>query len=68
METRFIAGGEFVDKATYIETRDKLSRVRERIATLEAERGRWYCEECGCGYCLDAEAALQEDSDEELRL
>lgn len=36
METRFIDGGEFVDKATYIETRDKLSRAIERIANLEA--------------------------------
>ena len=34
METRFIDGGEFVDKATYIETRDTLSRARERIAEL----------------------------------
>ena len=37
METRFIDGGEFVDKATYIETRDKLSRAIERIAELEAQ-------------------------------
>ena len=37
METRFIDGGEFVDKATYIETRDKLSRAMERIAQLEAK-------------------------------
>ena len=40
METRFIAGGEFVDKATYIETRDKLSRSIEHIAELEAEVAR----------------------------
>jgi len=36
METRFIEGGEFVDKTTYIETRDKLSRAIERITELEA--------------------------------
>jgi len=44
METRFIEGGEFVDKATYIETRDKLSRAIERIAELEAELKEAYAE------------------------
>ena len=35
METRFIEGGEYVDRKTYIETRDENSRLRERIEELE---------------------------------
>ena len=37
METRFIEGGQYVDAATYIETRGECSRLRERVVTLEAE-------------------------------
>ena len=36
METRFIDGGEFVDKATYIKTRDKLSGAIDEIENLRA--------------------------------
>ena len=72
METRFIEGGEFVDKATYIETRDKLSSAIERIAKLEADlhkynTGQWsnppadqYCPDCQCGRCI-----MREVSDDE---
>jgi hypothetical protein len=35
METRFIDGGEYVDRQTYIQTRDENSALRERIAELE---------------------------------
>ena len=37
METRFIDGGEYVDRQTYISVRDENSQLRERIAKLEAE-------------------------------
>jgi len=48
-----------------LEAVDALESKDKQIAELEAERGKWYCEECGCGYCLDAEeAALKGDSDE----
>ena len=40
METRFIEGGEYVDRQTYIETRDENSRLYERIARLEAQVNR----------------------------
>ena len=33
-------------------------RCADRIeAALKRERELWYCEECGCSYCLDAERA-----------
>ena len=41
METRFIGGGEYVDRQTYIAVRDENSRLRERIAELEEDRDRW---------------------------
>lgn len=40
METRFIDGGAYVDRQTYIATRDENSRLQERIAELEAEVAR----------------------------
>ena len=48
METRFIDGGEFVDKATYIETRGGLRKALERIAKLEADKCAW--EACAQGH------------------
>jgi hypothetical protein len=35
METIFINGGEYVDRQTYIQTRDENSALRERITELE---------------------------------
>lgn len=37
METRFIDGGEYVDRATYISARNENSQLREHIAGLERE-------------------------------
>lgn len=45
METRFIEGGEYVDRKTYIMVRDENSQLRERIAELENQRDIW-CEDC----------------------
>ena len=50
METRFIDGGEYIDRKTYIETRDENSRLRERIAELQYIVDQLYqtpCSVCG---------------------
>ena len=54
METRFIDGGEFVDKATYIETRYKLGSAIDRIAKLEAKLKIWKLDTSSLGHACPA--------------
>lgn len=66
METRFIDGGEYVDRQAYIDMRDENSRLRERITELEANSvlvlKHWEAEEPG-DLCFNEVTGLHAEAD-----